>query len=339
MRNRFFNISLLVLISAVLLSLGVAPSFASDLKVRLESEIMLNAAIKAGDRSAVEAIYYSSDAPPEIRGKALRALVLGLDAKPGAKTSKSSKRIFIGDDQRLMLLKAFESEAAEIRVAAVQIAGAVGEKSLERKMLNMAADDENSTVRVEALRALKPWTRAGHLFFLDKASSSPQPRVQAEALSNLALLSFNETPPEIVTQVRSLAASSSSPMARVRAMQTLSAWNQLKWETLRGFLVNSGASEELWLDALKLSVNFPTQQRNDLLKDVVEKGATLRSVWTAYQILKDSASTDVEFLETLINYLTVSGQKNTVTQTIAEFLRKTGYRVDYRAGGWSISYR
>jgi len=336
MMNRFFTN---LVLTAVVFLLGLSSSSADGLKSRLKAEILLNKAKKASNLSTFETLYLSDNTSPEIRGKALTAMIAGVPPEDDAKEKEQTSPLVITEDKRLKLLKAFQDADAPVRAAAVRLVGEAGDKVLEKNVLKLAAEDPDPTVNVEALKAVRPWTRPSHLFFLDKASSSSYPQVQAEALISLTQLYYEETPPEIVEHVKLLADSSPSNLVKLRAMQTLAAWKRLPWEDLRAFIVISKTNEELWIDALKLCAGYPPIQRNELLLDVIEKNKTSRGVWTAYEIMKNASTAGNEFPEALADYLTASGKDNAMNRDIADFLSQKGYRAEYGASGWVIYSR
>jgi hypothetical protein len=206
--------------------------------------------------------------------------------------------------------------------------------------LKRAGEDPNPAVRVEALRAVRPWSRQGHLFFLDRALRSSSPRVAAEALVNLSRISWRELPPEILNRTRLLAGRSATPQVQLRAFEAFKSWDRLEWPMLRDVLTDPEAPEALRVTAVALSKSLPeNEDRGELLLDILVGAPSPRLAWKAYRELRESAEHEDQLPPASARFLTESGERNAATEEIATFLRDRGYRVEYRAGAWTVSRR
>jgi len=211
---------------------------------------------------------------------------------------------------------------------------------LERAALKRAGEDPDPTVRIEALRAVRRWSRQGHLFFLDRAIRSSSPRVAAEALMNLSRISLLEVPPEILDRARLLAARSSTPQVQLRAFEALKNWDRLEWPMLRDVLADPAAPEALRVATVDLSEDVPgSEDRGALLLDILAGAPSPRLAWKAYRELRKSTEHEDQLPSASVRFLTESDERNAATEEIARFLRERGYRVEYRAGAWTVARR
>ncbi|MDF1551865.1 MAG: HEAT repeat domain-containing protein [Deferrisomatales bacterium] len=322
-RRRFFRRLLLVLA----LLWATPPGAASDpVAGWLRGELELQAAVDAGDTKELERLYSAPDSAGVVRGRALVALHPGAGAASGA--------------SRARLLEALRDPVPEVRAAAARVVGETRQRPLEREVLRLVAEDPDPRTRVLALQAVRPWTRQGHLYFLEEALNSDWPSVQAETLENLAGLEFRELPPEVTSRVEALAAPEAPPGVRRRALGALRNWHRLPLPFAQGVAADSAAPDALRLYALELSGTLHgTEGREQLLLDLLAAETSLPLAWAAFQGLTTETQVTVAFDEPLRRYLQRTAEHNTATEAMAAHLGRAGYRVDYRSGAWQISKR
>jgi hypothetical protein len=178
------------------------------------------------------------------------------------------------------------------------------------------------------------------MYFLEEALNAEWPTVQAEALENLAGLEYRELPPEVSSRVEDLAAIAAPPGVRRRALGALRNWHRLPLGLAQGVAADPAVPDALRLYALELSGTLHgTEGREQLLLDLLASEASLPLAWAAFQGLRTEAQVTVAFDEPLRRYLLRTAARNTATEAMAAHLGRSGYRVDYRAGGWKIVKR
>lgn len=312
-------------LDGVLLALCLCtPARAGALGGDLEADLRVRALEASGDGADLRAFYAQSGAPAVERARALYAALAG-QAAP------------LDPDARLLVLTALADPAPEVRVAALRAVGRARERTLEGEALKRLAEDGEPRVRVEALRAVRPWSRQGHLYFLQQALSSPDPWVQAETLINLGAMAFREIPPEMVAWVERASGAPQAPEVRLRAFQTLRGWGRLEWPPLRDVLLGGESSEALRLLALEAGdVLAPSEEKGPVWLAVLDGDPSPRLAWEAFQRLKRGHADETNFLVRVGRYLGFSGKKNFATDDMASLLRSRGYRAEYRSGAWKV---
>lgn len=314
-------------IATVVLALAfVGPAEASTAGVQslVDAELGLRDAVSSGDRAALARLYADRRVPGAVRGRALWALYAD-----GASTLTA--------EERAPLVQALADPAAEVRRAALRAVGRRGDRPLEREALSRLAEDPDPGVRVEALRAVRPWSRQGHLYFLDRALGAGWPEVQAEALANLGRIALRELPPEVVARVRHLTGPDAAPRVRAGAIRALKAWGRLEWDLVRGTVVDRSAPEALRVLALEASEGLTDgEERRALLLDLVAGDPSQLVVWDAYRRLRSTHPGAADLPSAVARYLCECPQRNAATEQMAAFLRDRGYRIEYLAGGWEV---
>jgi len=311
-----------------LLLVLAASSSRADLSLgdTLRAELTLRAALRTGDRDALQTLYADPQGAGAVRGQALRALGSGADAHSAA--------------ARARLLEALRDPAAPVRAAAAQLVGETRQRPLEREVLRLVAEDPDPYTRVAALRAVRPWTRQGHLYFLEEALNAPWPPVQAETLENLAALSYRELPPEVIGRVEVLAGPDAPPGVRRQALGALHRWGRLAWPQLQAVVADSAAPDALRLYALELGGTLGTAEgREQLLRDLLDTGASLPLAWAAFRELTTGPQTTQAAVEPVRRFLENTAEHNTATEAMAAYLSRAGNRVEYRSGVWQIGNR
>jgi hypothetical protein len=114
----------------------------------------------------------------------------------------------------------------------------------------------------------------------------------------------------------------------------------LSWDLAQEVVADPAAPDALRLYALELGSQLQdTTGRETLLLELLEAGSSLPLAWAAYRGLSTDAQVTVAFDEALRRYLLRTSERNAATEAMAAHLVRTGYRVDYRAGGWEIRRR
>lgn len=296
-----------------------------DAGAAVAADLEFRVLIAQADATKLQNYYQDLTRPDVLRARALRAI---FRPKAGDFTA----------DERVRLIAAMADRGSAVRIAAIQIIGQSKDQSLARQVLQIAAEDADTGVRVEAIRSARPWTRLSHLYFLETALNAESQEVRAEAVLSLGELQVRELSPALVEQVLKAARSDSSSLVRMAALDTLHAWRRLNWEMLRGMILDVTAPESLRVRALELSDDLPeaVQERPQLLVDLVGRESSVALAWGAFQRAKHSARNDRTFTQGLSTFLSNTGQRNAATEEIATFLRTTGLRVDYSVGVWSV---
>ncbi len=311
------------------LLLGAAPwvphAGAVPLAPLVAAELELQGAAQRGDAATLHRLAWDPALPGVARGRALWLLY-----GPGEGA--------VEREARLELLRALGDPVAELRLAALRAVGARRVRVLEREVLKIAAEDPEPLVRVEALRALRPWSRQGHLYFLERALESSPDEVRAEVLRNLAEVSLVEVPPEMLARVRAEAADPGARAARMQAMQTLAAWGRLDWPVLRDAVADRRAPEAVRLAALGLSDTLAqSEDRAELLLDILAGDRSMHVAWASYLRLKEASQVSGDLTRAVAAFLADSGERNAATEEMAAFLRSRGGRAEFRAGEWQIA--
>jgi hypothetical protein len=302
-----------------------APPQARDVGARVAAELRLNTLVAAGDSAGLRALTADVAVPPLVRGKALFALFC-------------REPTVLSQEDRVLLLTAMGDPAPALRGAALRCAGHLRERTLESEALRLAAEDPDPGVQVEALRAVRGWTRQGHLYFLQQALGASSPTVQAEALKSLARLAFREVPPDIVAYVQASTGPNQPVEVRLRALQALAAWGKLEWAELRDVLYEAADSETLRLFAIEASdAVAPPEERNRILFDILSSDSSQRLAWEAFQRLRKAGRDEATLPKGVARFLAFSGSRNAATDDMAAYLRTRGYRAEYRSGAWKVT--
>ncbi len=312
------------------LTLGLLPTPAraqADPGSRLEAELRLRSAEAAQDRAALDALY-AGPGPGAVRGQALWALYRASPAP-------------LASAERARLLAALADPDAPVRQAALRSVAASGDRALEREALKRAAEDPDLEVRVEALRAVRPWGRQGHMYFLEQALAAPDARVRAEAIRNLARVSFRELPPEVFARVTQMARAGGEDFAvRAEALEALQGWGRLEWPLLSSALGERVAPESFRMRTLVLSDAAPRAEgRGPMLLETLATDPSLRVSWECFRRLARGGGGESELAPAVARLLSRVGQKNAATEEMAAFLKARGYRVEHRAGTWNVTGR
>lgn len=315
----------LLLAAAWVLLGAAAPPAPPDAGARAAAELRLRSLTAASDGGGLAALADDGAAPSAVRGRALLA-------------EFERKTDPLGQADRVRLLKMLGDPAPELRMAALRVVGQRRERALENEALRLAAEDTDWRVRVEALRAVRPWGRQGHLYFLQQALGAGSPYVQAEALRSVGRLGYREVPPDILSYTQAATAPNQDTAVRLRALEALKAWGKLEWAELRDVLFEAQDSETLRLFAVQASdVGAPPDERGRLLLDILAGDPSERLAWEAFQRLRRGGGEDATLSQRVARYLTFSGSRNTATDDMAAYLRARGYRAEYRAGAWKVN--
>ncbi len=302
-----------------------APTARAAGEAELVGELTLRAASAAGDVAALEALWRDRSVPGAVRGRALWAQVRGARGP-------------LAPEVRELLVAALDDAAPEVRRAGARAVGRAGERVLEGRVLTLAAEDPDPRVRVEALEAVRPWTRPGHRYALGQALGTPWPEVHAQVLRNLARLSPRELVPEFLARARSLAEATNPPEVRTRALEALGTWGQVTEEEVRSALADPASPVLLRLEALRWSDTGPAVAgRDGVLLDWIRDGSSPRLAWEAFRRLRTVA--DPAVAPAVARHLGDTPVENAATAAMAGFLREKGYRVEFRAGAWRVSAR
>ncbi|MBI5017636.1 MAG: HEAT repeat domain-containing protein [Deltaproteobacteria bacterium] len=316
----------LLAVSWVLLAAAVpAPATATEPGARAAAELRLHGLTAAGNEAGLGALAADAAAPPVVRGRALFALF-------------SRRPLPLSQADRLRLLRTLGDASPELRGAALRCVGQARERTLESEALRLAAEDPDPQVRVEALRAVRGWTRQGHLYFLQQALGASSTAVQAEALKSLARLEFRDVPPDIVAYVQGCTGPNQPVEVRLRALEALKAWRKLDWAEVRDVLFEAEDSESLRLFAVAASDGVgPVDERNRILVDILSSDPSQRLAWEAFQRLRRAGGDESNLLKGVARFLAFSGRRNAATEEMAAYLRSRGLRADYRSGAWKIT--
>lgn len=298
----------------------------SDVERYVEAKLLLADLVRSSDLLRLYGFYADEAKPAPLRAVAFRALY-------------RDKRPPLGAEDRARVVAAMEHGEAAIRTAAVQVVGLVNDQALVRQVLQLAAEDPSSDVRVSALRAVRPWTRISHLFFLEAAMDSGSDMVRAEAIRSVGELSFLEISPALIGRIESMSLAGNPPNVRRASLDTLHGWRRLSWEELQVTILDTSAPDSLRAHALELSDEMPgvARARAGLLVDLVVNETSLELVSRAFQRAKVVAKGDRAFVQGVVRYLKENPQRNAATEEMATFLRNSGFSVEYRSGGWAIA--
>ena len=306
--------------------LGAWPAGA-DVAARIAGDLRLAALGEAGDVGALSAAASDPALPGAVRARALYAL---LSPRKGSVTPEVRGRV----------LSALSDPSPEVRAAGLRLVGERQDRALENEALRHATEDPDPRARVEALRAIRPWTSPRHLFFLEQALAAPWPTVQAEALRNLAELPPREAPPKITSAVDALANRGNPTEVRLAALETLRDWGRLTWPKLGDVLSNDTDSEALRLFAVRASDGFrQAENRDRSLLDILASAPSPLLSWEAFRRLRASAGEGPELPDRTARFLKNSGQQNAASEEMAAYLRDRGYRAEYLSGAWKITKR
>ena len=311
-------------LALLLLALAASPAGA-DLSSRAAAELRLAELRAAGDEAGLWALRGDAKAPPIPRGKAFLAFFEG-------------RRAPLAAQDRARLVKGLSDPSPAVRAASLRVIGRLNDREFEADALRRAAEDPDAGVRVEALQTLRPWTRQGHLYFIDQALGSSSPLVQAEALRNLAALPYREAPPEILGAVDAATSPLQPTGVRLAALEVLKAWGRLDWPQLKEVLLESEGSEALRLFAVEASDSLaPSQERNPILLDILGDDTSQRLAWKAFDRLRRSGADELALPSRVTGFLAFHNRRNTATEGMAAYLRGRGYRVEFRSGAWKLS--
>lgn len=304
---------------------AASPAAPPDVGARAAAEVRLRALVEAADDAGLARLADAAAAPASVRARALVAQYAKVPPP-------------LGQPERLRLLKMLGAPAPELRAAALRVVGQFRERSLESEALRLAAEDSEPEVRREALAAVRPWTRQGHLYFLQQALGAGSPYVQADAMQNVGRLGYREVPPDIVSYVQAATAPNQDNLVRLRALEALKSWGRLEWPELRDVLYEAEDSETLRLFALQASdAVAPPEERNRILLDILAADPSERLAWEAFQRLRRGGLDEAALPNRVARYLGFSGSRNTATEDMAGYLRSRGYRVEYRSGAWKVN--
>lgn len=316
-----------ILLAVVWVLLGAASPApeAPDLGARVEAELRLRTLEVAADPAGLAALAADASVPSSVRAKALFTLF-------------SRKPPPLSQADRVQLLRVLSDPSPDLRGAALRAVGTLRERTLESDALRLAAEDPDPGVRVEALRAVRAWTRQGHLYFLQQALGASSPAVQAEALKSLARMAFREVPPDIVGYAQASTGPNQPVEVRLRALEALRAWGRLEWAELRDVLFEAEDSETLRLFAVEASDAVASgEERNRILIDILSGDPSERLAWEAFQRLRRAGGDEANLPKGVARFLAFSGSRNAATDEMAAYLRLRGYRAEYRAGAWKVT--
>jgi len=310
---------------AAMLALA-APGANAGVDGRLSQELRLRAAVQAGDRVALAELA-AVPAPDSVRARALWELHRGV-------------RQPLAPGDRIRLLAALSDPSPEVRRAALRSIGETGERTLEREALKRVAEDPDMAVRVEALRAVRRWSRQGHLYFLEEALKAPAVQVRVEALRNLAQIAYREIAPVLVERIRQMAGGGGDPFVRGEALEVLRAWDRLEWRLVEGAIEDRTAPEALRVRALELGdAAGEGAELQAALLEVLDSDPSFRVAWECFRRLAGSGASRSEVAPPVARLLLRTPRKNAATEEMAAFLGSRGYRVEFRSGSWNVSAR
>lgn len=292
----------------------------------VNAELELRAVIASGDGARLLAFYRDRTRPDLHRAKALLAVFQG-------------KKAPLADTDRLVLVEALSDPSEILRLAAVQAAGETGEQALTQQILQAGAASGSPAFQAQVLRAVRPFIRMTHLYFLETALDSPSEEVRAEATATLGELAMREVPPTLVARVSNLLAGTEPSSVRWAALDTLARWKRLDWEELRGVLLDIKAPEMLRIHALELSDQVPEAivSRTPVLRDIVITETSLPLAWRAFHRSQALGRGDREYIKSIGRLLQSTPQQNSAAEEMAGFLKGQGVTVELKDGSWEVT--
>ena len=305
--------------------LGLLPLAAGGAPRDPGAVVRLERARAAGDREALWALAGDPQAPEPVRARALLAACRGLRAPLGRNT-------------RARIARALESPSPRVRQAAVRAVGRSGARLLERAVLERLADPDPE-VRAEVLDAVEPWTRLGHLYYLERALGDPDPGVRARAVRNLGVLDARDLRPDLYRRVRDTVGDGTWA-ERDAALRALARWGRLDLAAVRDVLSDPGSSEPVLLTALSLCRDLPpSAERDALVLDQIRRSRGFRVAWAAFRLLREGAGPQERVGAEVARFLAGLPDRHAGARAMAAYLVSLGYRVEYAAGAWRVGAR
>ena len=311
------------------LDAGAPPAGAEKekLSARVDAELELRALLASGDGAKLLAFYRDKSRPDIHRARAFLACFRG-------------KKAPLPDTDRLLLVEALSDPSELLRLAAVQAAGEAGEQALTQQILQAgAAEGGTPAFQAQVLRAVRPFIRMTHLYFLESALDSPSEEVRAEAVATLGELAVREVPPTLTARVEKMLAGTEPSSVRWAALDTLARWRRLDWEDLRGVLLDLKAPEMLRIHALEVSDQVPEAlvSRTPVLRDIVLAETSLPLAWRAFHRSQALGRGDREYIKSVGRLLQSTPQHNSAAEEMAGFLKSQGVAVELKDGSWLVS--
>ncbi len=302
--------------------LGLLPAVAGGAPPEPGAVVRLERARAAGDREALWALADGPEVPEPVRARALLAACRGLRAP-------------LGRDTRARLARALGSPSPRVRQAAVRAVGRSGARLLERAVLELLADPDPA-VRAEVLDAVEPWTRLGHLYYLERALGDPDPRVRARAVRNLGCLDARDLRPELYRRVRETVGKGTWA-ERDAALRALARWGRLDLAAVRDVLSDPRSAEPVLLTALALCRDLPSSRERDaLVLDQIRRSRGFRVAWAAFRLLREGAAPQEEVGAEVARFLAGLPDRHAGARAMAAYLTSLGYRVEHAAGAWRV---
>ncbi len=318
-------LSRFVVVGAVWLPAAAPAVQAVDATVA--GELRLQDAAAAGDAAALASLVDDAGVPGPVRGRALWRL-FRMKSPPLSPADRLRLKAALGDPEPV------------VRAAAARAVGLLGERPLERAVLARVEGDESALVRAEALRAVRRWTRLGHLYYLEQGLRDPAARVRAEALAGLARLEARDLRPDLLDDVGLRARTAADPAERGAALDALARWGRLDWEAARGTVVDPAMPDPLRVAALELADRLPpADDRDEVLLGLLSGARSLALAWAAFSRLEAGGVAETDLAPAVARFLAGNGQDNAATRRMAAYLERQGYRVAFEAGVWRASAR